>query len=182
MKQYFLEKDLQRQFRTHSLITGVLLLIAGMVSILLPELTSLTISFILGWLLFIGGIASAYHVVKSYTLKWIAWLKPFLLISMGLLIFFRPLTGVAAITLILVIYFLFDAFAGITFGMELRPLRGWGWMLFNGLASLLIAIIFLVGWPISSLWLIGLLVGISLVFDGIALIMLGTSIHKNTFE
>jgi len=182
MIHYFLEKDLQRQFRTHSVITGVLLLIAGLICTLLPELTSLTISFILGWLLFIGGLASSYHVVKSYNTKWIAWLKPFLLLSIGLLILFRPLTGVAAIALILIIYFLIDAFAGITFGMELKPLRGWAWMLFNGITSLLIAIIFLVGWPISSLWLIGLLVGISLVFDGVALIMLGTSIHKNIFE
>ncbi len=182
MQQYFLEKDLRNQFKTHSLVVGILLLIIGMISIFLPELTSLTISFFIGWMLVIGGIISGYHVMKSYNSQWIAWLKPFLLFSIGLLILFKPMTGVAAVGLLLIIYFLFDGFAGIMFGLELRPLRGWIWMMFNGLISVFIAFIFMVGWPISSLWLIGLLVGISLVFYGIAMIVIGSSIHKNIFE
>jgi uncharacterized membrane protein HdeD (DUF308 family) len=182
MLKYFMESDLRNQFRTHSLVAGILLLVIGLISILLPELTSLTISFFIGWMLVIGGIVSGYHVMKSYNSKWIAWLKPFLLFAIGLLILYRPMTGVAAVGLLLIIYFLFDGFAGIMFGLELRPLKGWIWMMLNGLISIFIAFIFLVGWPISSLWLIGLLVGISLVFDGTAMIVIGTSIHKNTFD
>ncbi len=182
MRQYFIGDDLRKRFKTHSTIAGVLLLIAGLISIFLPELTSLTISFFIGWMLVIGGLISGYHVMKSYNSKWIAWLKPFLLFAIGLLLLYKPMTGVAAIGLLLIIYFLFDGFAGIMFGLELRPLKGWIWMTTNGLISMLIAFIFLFGWPISSLWLIGLLVGISLVSDGLALIIIGTSIHKNVFD
>jgi len=182
MRQYFLEDDLKKQFKTHSVIAGILLLIIGFISILLPELTSLTISFFIGWMLIIGSLISGYHVMKSYNSKWIAWFKPFLLFSIGLLILYKPMTGVAAVGLMLVIYFLFDGFAGIMFGLELRPLKGWVWMMFNGLISIFIAFIFLIGWPISSLWLIGLLVGISLIIDGTAMIIIGSSIHKNIFD
>lgn len=181
MKQYFLEEDLRKQFKTHSIIAGILLLIMGLISILLPELTSLAISFFIGWMLIIGSLISSYHVMKSYNSKWIAWFKPFILFAIGSLILYRPMTGVAAIGLILMIYFLFDGFAGLLFGLELRPLKGWIWMLFNGLISILIAFIFLVSWPISSLLIIGLLVGISLIIDGAVMIIIGSSVHRNIF-
>jgi uncharacterized membrane protein HdeD (DUF308 family) len=182
MRQYFLEDDIKNQFKTHSMIAGILLLIAGLIGIFLPELTSLTISFIIGWLLVIGGLISGYHVMKSYNSKLIAWLKPFVLASMGLLILNNPITGVAAIGLLLIIYFLFDGFAGIMLGLEFRSLKGWVWMLFNGLISIIIALIFLIGWPLDSIWLVGLFVGISLLLDGTAMIIIGTSIHKNIFD
>lgn len=181
MNRYFLEEEIRNQFRTISLVAGALLLIAGLISIFLPELTSLTISFLIGWALVIGSVISGIHVMKSYNSKWIAWFKPFLLFSIGMLILYKPMTGVAAIGLMLMIYFLMDGFAGIMFGLELRPLKGWGWMMANGLVSILIAFVFLVGWPITSVWLIGVLVGVSLIFDGIAMIIIGASIHKNIF-
>jgi len=176
---YFSENELRKQFKTHSLIIGFLLLIAGLIAIFLPKLTSLTISFVIGWLLVIGGLISGYHVMKSYNTKWIAWLKPFVLAAMGLLILNNPLTGVAAVGLLLIIYFLFDGFAGIMFGLEFRPIKGWGWMIANGLISILLAVIFLVGWPFNSLWLVGLFVGISLLFDGIAMLLISMSINKH---
>jgi uncharacterized membrane protein HdeD (DUF308 family) len=182
MRQYFIEDDLRKQFKTHSIIAGILLLITGLISIFLPELTSLTISFIIGWLLVIGGLISGYHVMKSYNSKWIAWLKPFVLFSIGLLILYEPIKGVAAIGLLLIIYFLFDGFAGIMLGLEFKTIKGWMWMILNGLISILIALIFLIGWPFDSIWMVGLFVGISLLFDGIAMIMIGASIHKNIFD
>lgn len=179
MKQYFEEEGMKKQFKIHSIIAGILLLIAGILSIFLPTVTSLTISFLLGWLLVISGIISGYHVIKSYNTKWISWLKPFMLFVVGMLMLFYPLQGIAAVSLLLILYFLIDAFAGIVFGIEWSPLKGWGLMIFNGVLSLVLAIIFIVGWPFSSIWYVGLLVGVSLLFDGATILMLGINIHKN---
>jgi len=66
-----------------------------------------------------------------------------------------------------------DAFAGFFFAFELHPLKGWGWMLFNGIISLIIAIIFLIGWPLNNLWLVGLFIGISIFMDGLVLLIMG---------
>lgn len=88
------------------------------------------------------------------------------------MVLFNPIAGAAALGLVLLVYFLMDGFAGITFALALRPMQGWVWTLISGLASLALAVVFVVGWPFNSLWLVGLLVGISLIFDGIALLML----------
>ncbi len=181
MRQYFIEDELRHKFKTHSTVSGVLLLLAGIFAILLPDITSLTISLLMGWLLIVGSIISAYHVTKSYNTKLMAWLKPFLLFIIGALILYKPMTGVAAVGILLMIYFFFDGFAGIMFGLEFRPVKGWIWMIFNGLISFVIAFIFLIGWPISLLWLIGLLVGISLIMDGTAMILIGSSVQKHLF-
>lgn len=178
MKQYFDSDELLKQFKLHSMIAGALLLFAGIVSIFLPEFTSLTLSYFLGWLLIISGIISGYHVIKSYNTKWIAWFKPSILVAIGVLILLYPMTGIAFVGLLLIIYFLFDGFAGIMFGLEFRPYKGWIWMIFNGIVSFILALIFLIGWPFSSIWLIGLFVGISLFADGIAMLIIGMSIQK----
>lgn len=178
MKQYFDTDELLKQFKLHSLIAGTLLLLAGLIAIFLPEITSLAISYFIGWMLVIGGFISAYHVIKSYNTKWIAWFKPATLELIGILLLVYPVTGVAAVGLLLIIYFLLDGFAGIMFGLEFRPYKGWVWMIIDGIISFLLAIIFIIGWPFSSVWLVGLFVGISLLVDGIAMLITGMSVGK----
>lgn len=179
MRKYFEEEGLQQQFKINSIIIGVLLVLTGITAILLPEITSLTLSYFIGWLLVISAIISAYHVVQSYNAQWIAWLKPFSLAIIGTLLLFYPITGVAAVGLLLIIYFFFDGFGGIMLGLEFKPIKGWTWMLVNGIVSFLLAAIFLIGWPFSSVWLVGLFVGISLLLDGIAMIIIGNSIEAS---
>jgi uncharacterized membrane protein HdeD (DUF308 family) len=178
MLNYFLTSDISQKFRKHSLIAGTLFSIAGIISILIPSLTSFTLSVLLGFLFLFGSIISGFHVWQSYNKTWSAWIKPVLLLVVSILIFRHPITGVAAIGLILMIYFFFDGIASLFFALEFRPITGWFWMFMNGLISFILALIFLFGWPISSIWLIGLLVGISLLSDGIALILLGLSVPK----
>ncbi len=181
MISYFLNEEIRSKFKRRSLIAGTLLAIAGLVSIFVPAVTSFTLSFLLGFLFIAGSVISGVHVMQSYNKNWLAWFKPVILFIIGVLIFRNPITGVAAIGLMLMIYFFFDGFAGIFFGLEFRPIKGWFWMVADGMISIIIALVFLFGWPISSVWLIGLLVGISLLADGIALIMLGLSVPKYDF-
>jgi len=129
-------------------------------------------------LLIFGGLTSAYQVIKSYHKNWLAWLKPFILLVIGVLLLVYPISGAAVIGLLLAVYFLMDAFAGFSFAFEMHPMKSWGWMLFNGILSLIIAILFLIGWPLNSLWLVGLFVGISLFIDGFVLLYMGIAAPK----
>jgi uncharacterized membrane protein HdeD (DUF308 family) len=133
----------------------------------------LALGWFVGWLLIIAGAMIFYITWHGFRERLIVWLKPLVLISIGLFILFYPIVGVAALGLMLVIYFLLDGFAGIAFAWELRPRDGWGWLMFNGVLSLLLAAVFMFGWPFTSAWLVGLLVGISLFIDGLTLLMLG---------
>jgi uncharacterized membrane protein HdeD (DUF308 family) len=163
-------------FRRYARITGWVLLILGLIGILLPKVMSITLSVMIGWLLLLAGSISTYQVYYSYRTTWLAWLKPFILFAIGFVVIFNPTVAVAALGLLLAIYLLIDGFAGVSFAMELRPLPGWGWMMANGILSFLLAAILLFGWPFSSLWVIGLLIGISLFLDGLTLLILSTTV------
>ena len=60
----------------------------------------------------------------------------------------------------------------------LRPQTYWGWMVFNGLTSLILAVFVCVGWPETALWLPGLLLGINLIFAGWSLFYI--SLHHKS--
>lgn len=165
-------------FGPYTLVTGILLLILGSVGIFLPALMSLEIVLFIAALLIVGGIFWAIHTFKNNPKSFIDWLKPVLLLISGGLMLFYPTPGIAAVGLLLAIYLLLDAFGSFALAHAIHPIQGWGWMTFNGIASLILALLFLIGWPATSLWLVGLYVGISLFFDGWALIILGWAQRK----
>ena len=178
MSQFLVDQELLKKFSTHSIVVGILLMITGLLGIFLPVAMSLTVTIFVAWLFIISGIFSAVQVYKNYKKKWMAWLKPFLLLVTGIFMLLYPLSGVAALGLLLAVYFFMDTFASVSLALELHPHRGWGWMLFNGLISLLLAILFLIYWPFGSLWLVGLFVGISLFMDGASLLGIGLAARK----
>jgi len=83
---------------------------------------------------------------------------------------FYPMQGIAALGLLFAIYFFTDAFAGFGLAFSMKPQKMWWLWLVNAVTSLVLGVIFIVGWPFSSLFMVGLLVGISLLFDGVALL------------
>jgi uncharacterized membrane protein HdeD (DUF308 family) len=91
---------------------------------------------------------------------------------------FYPLLGVEAVGLLIAFYLLLDAMHSFAHARASYPAKGWGWMTFNGVVSVLLASMFLIGWPTTSLWLVGLYVGISLLFDGWTLVAIGWMLRK----
>ena len=163
---------LDRRSRKTLIVTSIVLILIGIVGIALPQFLSTAIALFIGWLLLFAGGIALFVTWHGFRDRWVAWLKPFVLFAVGLLILLNPLAGTAALGLVLAIYFLFDGFAGVGSAWEMRPQSGWGWLMFNGVTSLLLALIFILGWPFSSAWLIGLFIGISLFIDGVSLLML----------
>ncbi|GBE44195.1 MAG TPA: hypothetical protein ENH05_08035 [Rhizobiales bacterium] len=162
-----------KRFRKLSLIVGVLLVIVGLAGAAVPQIMSLVVVIFLGWLLICAGILSAYLVFLSRGRSMIAWLKPVLLALIGTLFLMNPAAGVATLALLLSIYLLLDAFGGLGLAHDLYPHRGWGWMAANGVMSLILAAILLFGWPVESPTLVGIFLGLSLAFDGLALVLIG---------
>ena len=154
---------------------GLLLALTGLAGIIVPGVMGLAISLLIAVLLILAGVLSGYVAWTSYNRSGLGWMKSIILIVLGLLIAFHPQAGTAAIGLVLIIYFLMDGFANVALSLELKPLPGWGWTLVNGIVSLILAIVFIGGWPFSTHWLVGLLVGISLLLDGLALLMLASA-------
>jgi uncharacterized membrane protein HdeD (DUF308 family) len=93
-----------------------------------------------------------------------------------------PLSGAVSLTLVAIVFFAVEGFATIMYALEhKRELSGrWGWMLVSGIVDLFLAGIIFAGLPGTAAWAIGLLVGINMMFGGIALIMM--ALHARTGE
>jgi len=170
---YSLEIIMDGRSRKTIIVISLVLLLAGLLGIVLPQFMSMAVALFVGWLLLVAGGIVFFITWLGFRRHWIVWLKPFVLIAVGLLILLHPVAGATALGLVLAVYFLLDGFAGVSFALGIKPLPGWRWLMFNGVLSLLLAVVFIAGWPFATSWLVGLLIGISLFVDGLSLLMLG---------
>ncbi len=171
-------QDLIDRFSKNSKIAGIIFLILGLIGIFFPVFMSLTSAIFFGWLLLFTGIFAGMHTYATARGDWMGWLKTFILVVTGALVIVNPAPGIAALGIIFAIYFMFDAFSSTAVALNMRPAPMWWVVLLNGIISFALAIIFLVDWPMGSMVLVGLFVGISLFFDGIALLTLSSSVKK----
>ncbi len=172
------DDEILEKFRKYSKIAGFVFGILGLIGILEPVfMTMATVTFV-SWLMLFGGIVSGYFTYKSNKYDFIGWLKSFALILASAFMIFSPLGGAGTLGLLLSIYFFMDAFANFSFGMQMKGHKGWFYWIANAIISLVLAVLFIIDWPFSSLYLVGLLVGFSLFFDGLSLIMIGRSFDQ----
>ncbi len=92
--------------------------------------------------------------------------------SAGILILAQPITGAASLALLVGAFLFGGGIIRTVFAFRLRPLSGWGWVLFDGLLSIILGILIVMGWPGNSLAFIGMLTGFWLIAAGIWRIVL----------
>jgi uncharacterized membrane protein HdeD (DUF308 family) len=151
------------------LVVGIACNIAGLSSILVPLVASISVAILAGWVLVIGGAVQLAHGVR--TRMWWRVVGAVLAIVAGLLILLFPLSGTISLTVVLVAWFWMTGFARLTAWWSTRHAEG-SWMLgLNGALSVILGAFVWLDLPSSAAWAIGLLLGIDLVFTGSALIM-----------
>jgi uncharacterized membrane protein HdeD (DUF308 family) len=156
------------------LAEGILLVLLGIGAIIVPPIAGLAVTLLLGWLFLVGGIFGL--VVTFYARElpgfWWSLISAALAVLAGLILIARPMEGLLTLTVVLTAFFVIEGVASIMFALEhKRQLTGrWGWVVAAGVFDLLLAVVIFAGLPGSSLWAIGLLVGINLVFGGSSLI------------
>ena len=173
-----INKNLVDNFKKYATISGIMFIIMGIVGILFPVIMTYSSLIFIAYLMLLSGIFAGWLTWKSNREDWAGWLKSFMLIIVAVLLLVYPKSGAAALGLLFAVYFFTDAFAGFGLAFSLRPQKIWLFWLFNAITSLVLGVLFLVNWPTSSFYLIGLLVGISLLFDGIALLSGGAFVDK----
>jgi uncharacterized membrane protein HdeD (DUF308 family) len=169
------DKELLEKFSKHSKTIGIILLLLGLGGIFYPLVMSLTTVIIYGWLLLFSAMMLATHTWLTNKSDWLGWLKVVLLVIAGSFITLNPLPGVAALGVIFAIYFFMDGFASVALAFNIKPDSRWWIVLLNGILSIALGGYLLVGWPLSSLYLVGLFVGVSLFFDGVVLLSMSKS-------
>jgi len=163
-------------FKKYAKIGGFLFIILGAIGIFFPTFMTLGTLIFVSYLMLFAGVSSATLTWMSNRGDWAGWLKSLLLVAVALYMIFYPMDGVATLGLLFSFYFFMDAFGSFGLGFSAQDTKHkWVWI-FNAVTSFVLGVIFLMGWPFTSLWLIGFFVGISLFFDGIALIVGGYAI------
>lgn len=162
--------------RTLLIIEGVLFTLLGIVAVALPGVSTLSIELFIGWLLVFAGVFQLYRTVKAgrQSSGFFALLATSILyVIFGILLVLFPVAGIFSLTILLTLFFIAEGIAKIALGIQLRPTRLWGWFILNGVLALGMAFIIWAGWPGTAYWVLGLLVGINMIFFGISLIFLG---------
>jgi uncharacterized membrane protein HdeD (DUF308 family) len=173
--------DLQRQVANaiHAhwglfLFEGIMLIILGAAAIILPQVATLAFTLVIGWLFLISG---GIGLVTTFWMRnapgfWWALLSAVVGIAAGIVLIRWPINGTVSLTLLLIVFFVVEGVATLMYAFEHRAqLTGrWVWMLMSGVVDLILAGIVFAGLPETATWALGLLVGINMLFGGVAMI------------
>ena len=161
---------------------SVLMIVAGVLAIASPLAAGIAVNVLVAWLLVFSGcvhLVFAWHARSGGGLLW-ELLVGIVYIFTGVYLLMHPLAGLMSLTLALAIYLFVEAILEFLLGFKLRPLPGSGWLLFDGIITLILAVMIWRTWPSSTAWVIGTLVGISMLFSGTSRLMLSLAARSVT--
>jgi uncharacterized membrane protein HdeD (DUF308 family) len=155
-----------RGIRGWAIFAGLLLIIGGVVALMAPFITALVATLWVAWGLIFGGVAELVSAYSSAENRLWKVLLGVLYFAVGVYMLVYPGPGLAALALTLAWLFLLQGIISIVGSLSLRPLAGWAWWLFDGIVTVLLALLIFSGWPHDSVVIISVLVGISLIISG----------------
>lgn len=161
---------------------SVLMIVAGILAIVVPPAAGIAVAILVAWLLVFSGVAHLVFAWFTRTTGGFIWelLVGVLYIIVGGYLLLHPVAGLATLTLALAIYLFAEGVLEFILSFRLRPMPGWGWLLFDGVITLILAVLIWRTWPSSTEWVIGTLVGISMLFSGITRLMLSLTARSVT--
>jgi uncharacterized membrane protein HdeD (DUF308 family) len=164
---------------TVAMVVGVLLVLSGLFALYSFATATLVSVLLLGGLLIAGGVFYGINAFSAghWALALIDVLACALYIVAGVVAFRQPLLTASVVTLVLSVMYVFQGIVRTAGALAIRPPQ-WGWMLFNGLITLLFGVIVFIQWPISALWLLGILIGTDMLLSGWTIILGGAAMRK----
>jgi uncharacterized membrane protein HdeD (DUF308 family) len=161
----------------HITTFGVIAIILGILAMLAPGVTGLSLSILLGLFVTAGGILRITWAFGASSLG--KGLLTFALGTMtllcGLVLLANPVIGSAVLTILLTLYFILDGIFEITAGFTLT---GGVWLVFAGTISILLGVMIWAQYPLSGAWAMGTLLGIKLFLVGLVMIASGSAVRS----
>ena len=169
-----------RTATTWSIVLSVLMIAAGVLAIGAPMIAGVAVTAIVGWLLLFSGVfhlAFAWRAGRPGAVLW-QILLGLLYGAIGLYIVASPVVGLASLTLAIAVYLFFEGVLEFVLWSRLRSIPGSGWLMLDGIITLALAVMIWSTWPSSAVWVIGTLIGISILFSGITRLMLSVAARR----
>lgn len=169
-------EDTKQQIRSHRgwyIFQGIVYTVAGILAVVLPIATALTVEILLGVVLFIGGGAKIVTSIGNGKREsaW-SWTSAGLAILAGGLMLWYPWAGLVALSALVTVFLVFEGITEIFFAFRFKPLKAWGWILASGILGLVLGLSGIILFPLLGMIYIGVAVGVNLLFYGIALLTL----------
>jgi uncharacterized membrane protein HdeD (DUF308 family) len=171
-------EDFQKN-RGWFLALGILLIIGGSLAIIYDVAATLLSVLFFGWLLIAVGAIEA--VQSFWQPRWggffLHLIVGILAVVVGFHLVSSPMSGALVLTLIMAIYFMVIGILRIISALAMR-FPSWGWVLFSGVITFILGIMIKSQWPATGLWVIGLFIGIDMIFSGWSYVMLSMAAKK----
>jgi uncharacterized membrane protein HdeD (DUF308 family) len=170
----------RKESMSWSIVLSILLIVAGFLAIALPQVAGIAANIVVGWLLVFSG---AVHLVYSWQTRSTGGIIWGILIGLvyaviGGYLLSNPVLGLVSLTLGLAFYLFAEGVLELLMSYLLRAMRGSGWLLFDGIVTLILAAMIWKTWPSSSVWVLGTLVGISMLFSGFSRLMISITARR----
>ncbi|OWV92443.1 hypothetical protein ATY78_02625 [Rhizobium sp. R635] len=159
---------------------GVLLLVCGLIALGNLMLATVVSVYYVGMLMLFGGVIYLVHAFQvrgwDHVLFWA--LSGLLYVLAGICAFINPILTSAALTLFLAIALLIAGVFRTWVGRRMKPAKGWGWIVASGVTTALAGFVIALGWPVNSLWILGLFLAADLILQGWTMIAFGFGIRR----
>jgi len=164
-----------KRFTGWYIAAAILFIVVGLFAIIEPTVAGLGVALLVGWLLIFGGISHVISAFEGGGARRVLFqiLAGVVFLLGGYYLLSHPLMALGTLTLLLAAVILVEGVCEIVTYFRLRDEQASGWMLANGILALVLGGMIWLQWPSSSVWAIGTLVGVNLLFTGITRLMVG---------
>ncbi|MGB3298221.1 MAG: HdeD family acid-resistance protein, partial [Phormidesmis sp.] len=153
---------------------GIGLIILGILAIAMPAFATIASTLVFGWLFVIAGVAQIIYAFWGRSVGQLVWklVLGVLYLGAGILVLSNVLTGAIALTFVLGVTIFAQGVIQVILAFAIRPIQSWGALLISGVLGVILGILIWSQWPLIVGWLLGVGVGVSLLCDGVWMIML----------
>ena len=179
-----IREAMRERVKRHSfwyILQSVLMILAGIMALVFPVISSVAIVIFLGWLLILSGVLQAFSLIDAHHVPhfWLQLVSVVLSVLIGILFLRNPGAGLLTLTLLLIVFFMVEGISKIIFSLTIRPFPNWGWVFASGVIGILLALYLWANTPVTAIWLLGVLLGIELICEGAALGLMAWQARKS---
>ena len=163
-----------------SIAISIVMIVAGILAMIIPPAAGIAVTVFVGWALVFSGVLHFVYAWQTRETRGALWevLVGILYVFTGGYLLWNPIIGLASLTFALAIYLLAEAVLEFVLAYRLRPAPGSGWLAVDAVITLILALLIWRTWPSNVPWVLGILVGISMLFSGVARLMLSLAAKR----
>ena len=161
-------------------VLAVISLIGGVLALFNPFAATLAATMMAGWVFALLGLVQIVQAFQVQGWGGFIWALLFGLLSLivGGSLIFNPLAGMVSLTLLVAVLFIATGVVKTMYSFSLRPVTGWGWVLFSGLVSLALGIMIMADLPASAASILGILLGVELISNGVLFLFVALGLRN----